>query len=215
MKIYSFSFFCFFVLLLFCPVLLVAQTSDEELEYDSNLEDIYLSGDEKIHHYWGLNIQISTDGFLIGGNYNRKIAAYTHLSVSADMFWVKGQNEMVDFWGRTLNAENILIIPVALTAKRRIFPESLINTFRPFVNAGIGWVYGYYISGDFARSQLPPDHDRSQYAPTIIGGIGADFGKPGRSGYGMDVRYQILRFPNSLGQRKSFDNLQIGFHMNF
>jgi hypothetical protein len=131
------------------------------------------------------------------------------------MFWVKGKNEIVDYWGRTLNAENILIVPLVFTVKRRLFPESMTNTFRPFVAAGIGGVYGYYISGDLHRSQLPPDHDRSQYTPTGIAGIGADFGKPGSSGYGMDVRFQILRFSNSLGQRKNFDNLQIGFHMNF
>ncbi len=203
------------VFLLFSSSAYAQDQRDDDIAHDQDLDETYQSGDEKIRHFWGFNIQISTDGFLLGGTYNRKIAAYTHLSVSADMFWVKGQNEMVDFWGRTLNAENILIVPLVFTVKRRLFPEDMTNTFRPFVAAGAGGVYGYYISGDLKKSQLPPDHDRSQYAPTAIAGIGADFGKPGQNGYGMDVRYQLLRFPNSLGQRKSFNNLQIGFHMNF
>lgn len=196
---------------------LTAQDNDDDQDvvHDKDVDDIYQSGDDKILNFWSFNLQVSSDGFLLGGAYNRKVASYTHLAVSADMFWVKGKNEIVDYWGRTLNAENILIIPVVLTVKRRLFPEDMTNTFRPFISAGAGGVYGYYISGDLKKSQLPSDHDRSQYTLTALAGIGADFGKPGKTGYGMDIRFQFLRFPNSLGQRKNFDNLQIGFHMNF
>jgi hypothetical protein len=173
-------------------------------------EERYRSGDDTIKDNWGFTIQVSTDGFILGGLYDKKIARCTHLGLSLDMFWVKGKDEMVDWTGQTLNGETILILPLTLNLKRRLFPEDIINSFRPFIVIGAGAVYGYYISGDVSKSS---DSKDSQYAPTGFIGLGAEFGKPGRSGYGMDMRYQILRFPSSLGQRSKFDNYQIGFHM--
>ncbi|MBX7151183.1 outer membrane beta-barrel protein [bacterium] len=178
-------------------------------------DDMYATGDEKINNSWGFNVQISTSGFVLGGNRNIKMAPYTYLSTELNMFWVKGKNELVDYLGNTINAETILILPLTFQVKRRVLGESLTNTFRPFILAGAGGVYGWYIDGDLSRSELPADHKSSQFTWNAVAGFGADFGKPGLSSYGMDIKYQVMRFANHLGERKNFDNLQIGFHMNF
>ncbi len=175
----------------------------------------YDSGEDRIPNYWTFNVQISSEGFVLGGARNFKLAPFTHLAVAGDIFWVRGKDEQVDVFGNTINGESIMILPLTFNIKRRLLGESLTNTFRPFISVGGGVVFGWYIDGDLKRSELKPDHEDTQFALTGIGGIGADFGRPGRSAYGFDIKYQVLRFGNHLGLRKTFDNLQIGFHVNF
>lgn len=182
---------------------------------ESNPHD-YDSGEDRIPNYWTFNVQISSEGFVLGGARNFKLAPYTHLNVAGDIFWVRGKDEQVDVFGNTINGESIMILPLTFNIKRRLLGESLTNTFRPFMSIGGGGVFGWYIDGDASKADLDSlGHKKTQVAITGIAGIGADFGKPGRSAYGFDIKYQLLRFPNHLGLRKSFDNLQIGFHVNF
>ncbi|NUM79465.1 hypothetical protein HUU42_01565 [bacterium] len=210
------SFLILFLCMSLAPLTARAQDEKKQTTSGENMEDdLYATGDEKINNSWGFNVQISTSGFVLGGIRNIKMAPYTYLSTELNMFWVKGKNELVDYLGNTINAETILILPLTFQVKRRVLGESLTNTFRPFILAGAGGVYGWYIDGDLSRSELPADHKSSQFTWSAIAGFGADFGKPGLSSYGMDVKYQIMRFGNHLGERKNFDNLQIGFHMNF
>lgn len=199
-------------LILAAPV--VAQHSEEDLE-----QNLFDNGESKIGSSWGMNIQISTGGFVLGAVYNRKVAPKTFLITSLDMYWVNGENEQMDFYtGRTINGENILMVPLIFSVKRRVFADDLSNTLRPFVTVGAGGVWGWYIDGELSDRELLekyPDHKESQVSLAGLAGIGADFGKPGYNSYGVDIKYQLLRFANHLGQRKIFDNLQLGFHMTF
>ncbi len=198
-----------------CP--LRAQNAQSDT---SNFEGVYDSGDSKIKSNWAFNIQISTDGFVLGGVYNHKLAKNTFLATSLDMFWVRGKDEQlginpITLQPETINSETILLLPLQVSMKRRIFAESVSNTLRPYISVGVGAVCGIFISSDSPDSILPAPQDHFQFGPTATLGFGADFGKPGASGYGMDIRYQILRFKNHIGARNKFDNFQIGFHMNF
>lgn len=191
-----------------------AQDSTDELE-----QSLFDNGEQKIGHSWGMNVQISTGGFVMGGVYNRKVAPKTFAIISLDMYWVNGKNEQTDWYtGRTINGENILITPLIVSIKRRLLADDLSNTFRPFVSVGVGGVWGWYIDGELRKDSLLsryPDHSASQLSYCGMASIGADFGTPGYNSYGVDIRYQLIRFPNHLGQRKVFDNLQLGFHMTF
>ncbi len=195
------------LLVLLAPAVLAQDEQENQHEYDS--------GESKIPNYWTFNVQISSEGFVIGGARHFKVAPFTHLSVAGDIFWVRGKDEQVDVFGNTINGESIMILPLTVSLKRRLLGETLSNTFRPFVTVGGGGVFGWYIGGDLKRSQLASDHKDTQFALTGVAGVGADFGRPGSSAYGFDIKYQIIRFPNHLGLRKNFDNLQIGFHVNF
>lgn len=210
------------IFLLLCAVQpLRAQT---EPDSDSYYEQNYESGEQRIRGGWGFNVQISSEGFVIGGLYNYKIAPYTFFSTSLDMFWVRGKNEQQAInpytgFPETINSETILVLPLQFSIKRRILGESISNTLRPFLSISAGAVKGWYLGGDISRSRLDSvtggDLETSQFAPTVSVGFGADFGRPGQSAYGLDIKYQILRFPHHLGLRKKFDNFQLGFHMNF
>jgi hypothetical protein len=196
-----------------------------QAEPDSDLyEQNYESGEQKIRGGWGFNVQISSEGFILGGLYNYKIAKYTFITTSLDMFWVRGKDEQqaidpVTGFPVTINSETILVLPLQFTIKRRILGESISNTLRPFVSLSVGAVKAWYLDGDIGRSKLDSitgfDLNTSQFAPTGSIGFGADFGKPGQSAYGLDLKYQFLRFEHHLGLRKKFDNFQLGFHMNF
>lgn len=191
-----------------------------EPDSDPYYEQNYESGEQKIRGGWGFNVQISSEGFVLGGLYNYKIAKYTFFGASLDMFWVRGKDEQqaidpITGFPVTINSETILILPLQFNLKRRILGESISNTLRPFVVVSAGIVKAWYLDGQKPTGGLPKDHDNSQYAPVASVGFGADFGRPGMSAYGLDLKYQILRFPNHLGLRKGFDNFQLGFHMNF
>ncbi len=186
---------------------------------DSIEQNLFDNGEERLSNSWGLNIQISTAGFVFGGVYHKKLAPMTFAAASLDLFWVNGKNEQTDWWtGRTINGENILMLPLMISVKRRVFADDLSNTFRPFVTAGVGGAFGWYIDGQMSKSDLLekfPDHDPSQVTYTVLAGVGSDFGRPGDNAYGVDIKYQVLRFPDHLGQRKKFDNVQLGFHVSF
>lgn len=194
--------------------------AQKEPESDPYYEENYESGEKRIRGGWGFNVQISSEGFVMGGLYNYKIAKYTFFGASLDMFWVRGKDEQQGYdpytgYPVTINSETILILPFQFYIKRRILGESISNSLRPFLMVSAGAVKAWYLDGDKPTGGLPPDHDNNQYAPTGSVGFGADFGKPGQSAYGLDLKYQLLRFHDHLGLRKHFDNLQLGFHMNF
>lgn len=199
---------CFFALNL-------SLVSQEEFD-----ETAFESGDAKLGNGWGMNVQVSTVGFVIGGVYNYKVAQHTWLTSSLDLFWVNGENEQQVYDYNTqqyisINSETILMLPLVFQMKRRLFPETMSSNLRPFIVGGGGVVYGWFIDSDIRKSQLPKPQENTQYTYTLIGGIGADIGKPGSTGYGLDVKYQWLRYSNYLGARKKFDNIQVGFHVNF
>lgn len=209
-------------LLLLCAVrpVLAQAVPDSDSYYEQNYE----SGENRIGGGWGFNVQISSTGFVIGGMYSIKPAKYTFFTTSLDMFWVRGKDEQQAInpytgYPETINAETILMLPLQFSIKRRILSESISNTLRPFVSISAGVVKGWYFGGDISRSKLDSltshDFKASQFAPTGSVGFGADFGRPGQSAYGLDIKYQFLRFANHLGLRRKFDNFQLGFHMNF
>ncbi|KAB2881597.1 hypothetical protein F9K33_00655 [bacterium] len=212
----------FGVLLVLCAV--QPMWAQAEPDSDPYYEQNYESGEQRIHGGWGFNVQISSTGFVLGTMYSIKPAKYTFFSTSLDMFWVRGKDEQQAInpytgYIETINSETILMLPLQFSVKRRILGESISNTLRPFVMFSAGVVKGWYFDGDISRSRLDSvtkfDFRSSQFAPTASLGFGADFGKPGQSAYGLDLKYQFLRFPNHLGLRKRFDNFQLGFHMNF
>ncbi|MCB0832159.1 MAG: hypothetical protein KDC45_01715 [Bacteroidetes bacterium] len=204
---------------LLIPILV---TTSAIAQSEPDYESVYRSGEEKIKSQWGMNVQISSVGFVIGGMYNYKVAPKTFLTSSLDMFWVRGKDEQqtYDYYtGQiiTINSETILMLPLQVLVKRRILTDVLSSSMRPFISGGAGAVAAWYLDGDAPKSFLRDsiDHKASQLTWTATVGFGADFGKPGSTGYGVDFRYQVLGFPHYLGLRKRFDNFQIGFHMNF
>lgn len=59
--------------------------SQAEAELDP-YEQNYESGEQKIRGGWGFNVQISSEGFILGGLYNYKIAKYTFLLLLSTCF---------------------------------------------------------------------------------------------------------------------------------
>lgn len=183
----------------------------------------YESGDAKIGSGWGFNIQVATVGFVLGGMYNYKLAPNTMLTTSLDMFWVNGKDEQqvynpITGFYETLNSESILMTPLSFSIKRRLLADAVSNTFRPFVMVGAGGIFGWYIGGDISKKKLNQsysDFKTTQFAPTGVVGVGIDLGKPGLTNYGFDVKYQVVRYNGHLGVRRRFDNVQVGFHVNF
>lgn len=198
-----------------------AQTQPDSEAY---YEEYYESGEQRIRGGWGFNMQISSTGFIIGGLYSIKPADFTFVTGSFDLFVVRGKDEQqavnpYTYTIETINSESILMLPLQLSVKRRIFSESISNTLRPFVSFSAGLVKGWYLDGDISKVKLDSvtgfDLKTSQYAPTGAIAFGADLGKPGQSAYGLALKYQFLRFEHHLGLRKRFDNFQLGFHMTF
>ncbi len=207
-------------LLCIALVLIAIQPAWAQVEEENEEEDYYTSGDEKIKGGWGFNIQVSSIGFVLGGLYSQKLMPGTMLNYSLDLLWVNGKNEQqtqnpINGEITTINGESILMIPMEVAIKKRLFAGTMSSDLRPFVTAGAGVVYGWFIDTQSPRSFLPADQKKEQFTPTFLAGIGTDIGRPGGVGYGLDVKYQYLRFAHYLGERKKFDNIQVGFHVNF
>ena len=194
------------------PVGLIAQEEEEEYLMNPHFEKETSNGDVDIGSEMQFSLSIASSGFVVGIGKLWKFKPFTHMGVTLDFGWAKGQDEFVDAFGNTINPENVLIFPATFVLKRRILANSIVASMRPYAYVGAGIAAALYAGGDV---QKPDDHKDFQIGPQGLFGIGIDFGKPGSGGYGFKVQYQIIRFANHIGERDTFDNLQLGFALRF
>lgn len=185
---------------------------DYSYAYEENSRESsdYGDGEELIRGGWHLDFAMSTVGFNLGGGYERKVAPSTYVGLNSNFFWVRGNNE-AQFFYSTINNEDIILFPAFVYLKRRLFNDAVSSSFRPYASAGLGGVYGIFVDGD----EKKPDHRDTMLSGAGFGAFGADFGTPGARTFGLELRYEVIRFPHSLGERKKFDNFQVQFHFLF
>ena len=157
---------------------------------------------------WGIDVLLSNNGFGLGTFYRREItedlSGFASLSVSES----KDDREVeiydpylgISYTPGKLN--RFLVVPLIVGVQYRLFREDIMDSFRPYVNAGAGPTMVYSspyteitnVPGlgmqanqvDFFKSL---GRGQAHYTVGAFVGLGANFGTERSNLFGVNIRY--------------------------
>ncbi len=156
---------------------------------------------------WGIDILVSNDGFGLGTFYRREFNEdlYGFASLSISEAKDDREVELIDFFGNTFvpgKLNRFLVIPLTFGLQRRFFREEILDTFRPYINGGVG--PSMIVSAPFTNITALPaggllfeqieffeSLGKAQAHYTLGGfvGFGANFGGDKSNLFGINFRY--------------------------
>lgn len=165
---------------------------------------------DRFPNLWSLDIMISNDGFGLGGFYRR---SFTHdlsgfISLSVSESKDEREFEYIDpYYGISYTPGKLnrfLVIPLMVGVQYRLFREDIVETFRPYLNAGVGptmiYMSPYVQFVEYAEGQIGAEQveffkslGKGQPHYTVGGfiGFGANFGTERSNIFGVNFRYYI------------------------
>jgi hypothetical protein len=166
------------------------------------------TGPDRFPNIWSLDILLSNDGFGLGTIYRRTLTSDLSWFISFSISESKDEREVeyYDYYYGTMvspgKLSRFLVLPLMAGIQYRLFRDDIVDTFRPYLNAGVGpaMVYtmpyvelkqqsdGYLVAEqvDFFKSigKGQPHYTFGGYV-----GFGANFGTDRTSIFGINFRY--------------------------
>lgn len=160
---------------------------------------------------WGMDILISSDGFGLGIFHRREFTPDLSGFASFSISEAKDDREVerfdpftgVSFVPGKLN--RFLLLPLMVGVQYRLFREDIVETFRPYINAGVGpamvYVMPFIRLSRTAAGTLITDQveffsaigkGRPYYTGGGFVGFGANFGSERASTFGVNFRYYFM-----------------------
>jgi hypothetical protein len=172
---------------------------------------------------YGAGITLAMSGFGLGGYYRKALPDFFHVGASIDFFMMRDENEFTyyDSFGvpRQFNKFNrLFIIPLSVEIKRRLFQNSIEESFRPHVIALGGVTVGMNFprENEVERSQLPPEeqerlpqNDEYRVSFNIGLGLGIDF--TSNESYYVSIRpqFRLIYFPEPIAGDSNHSTFEI------
>jgi outer membrane protein W len=159
---------------------------------------------------WGFDLLLSNSGFGLGLSYRRQytpdLAGQVMISVSES----KEDREVEYYDPYTGNSfvpgklNRFMVIPLTFGAQYRLFREDIVDTFRPYVNAGVGptMIYEMPFVTLTPVPGGPPQVEQIEFFSAIgkgtphftaggFFGVGAYFGSERSTVLGINIRYYL------------------------
>ncbi len=160
-----------------------------------------------VRNVWGVDIMISNDGFGLGTFYRREftpdISGFVNFSVSESKD--PREVEQIDYFGQSIvpgKLNRFLVLPLMFGLQYRLFREDIMDSFRPYVNAGVGPTMIYVMpytelvynsDGSITANQVEffssIGKGRPRYTGSAFIGFGANFGSERTNIFGVNFRY--------------------------
>ena len=167
---------------------------------------------------WGMDIMASENGFGLGFFYRYQ---YTrNISGSIALSFSEGKDgreiEYVDYWGYTytpFKKTRVMMIPITATIQYRLFDDMILDSFRPYVNGGIGPVL--LMTSPYEKEFFTAlKWAQLKYTIGGFAGIGADFGLDKKNLMGVNIRYYYTPYPPGIevldgNPKKSFGGIYL------
>jgi len=178
----------------------------------------YLEDDPKptIKNQRGLAYSLLETGSGLGFFYELPIEGYIHLGLGFDAFMLRDKNQVdlpnpfyPDRPYSIGKENNVYLLDLMFSAKKRLFPEEFDDSFRPFLSAAVGPVFGMNFPEYDTDIEGNPLKDQFEWALGGIVGAGIDADVDGKYFFGFRLQYRILPFSKQLGERKDHSMIDV------
>ncbi len=169
--------------------------------------DQVAEGQEPFRNLWGVDVLISNDGFGLGGFFRKSfspdisgVIAFS-ISESKDSREVERYDPIYQISYVPGKLNRFLVLPLTFSLQYRLFREDIVDSFRPYVNAGFGPAMIYqmpFVDLTIDTYGVTPNQvdffkaigrGHPHYTGTAFVGFGANFGGTQSSVFGVNFRY--------------------------
>jgi len=163
---------------------------------------------DKYPNIWSLDVLLSNDGFGLGTIYRRSVTSDLSWFASFSISESKDEREVEyydPYYGISVTPGKLnrfLVLPLMGGVQYRLFREDIVDTFRPYINAGAGPTMVYMMpfvqliplpDGSYTSDQIDFFKSLGKGQPhyTFGGfvGFGANFGTERSNIFGINFRY--------------------------
>ena len=188
----------------FVSLIAVSFLSAQQFETDSTIvfanpnKDIVTPSKTEMNHAWGVDILLSNNGFGLAGFYRYKYDRDLFGNITLGIADSKDNNEVeyIDYFGQSYvpgKINRFLILPLMVGVQYRLFADDITDSFRPYVNAGIGPTL--ILSAPYDREWFSSwKYAQAHYTAGGFIGLGAFFGSDMGSLAGVNIRYYFLPY---------------------
>jgi hypothetical protein len=174
------------------PDSMIVFTSPRPLITDKSETMLYSS-------FWSIELLFSGNGFGAGCSYSTQLSPSTSLNALLGVTGNRNSDELeyIDpMSGRTFipnKVNRLYSLPLTIGVQKRLFRESLSESFRPFIGAGLG--YSMILQIPYDQNGAEPNRQTLVHGrPAGYVSIGSAFGSDGRTSLSALIRYYYVPF---------------------
>jgi len=149
--------------------------------------------------FWSIELLFSGNGFGMGSSYSKQLSPTLSLQALLGITGNRNSDELeyIDpMTGRTFipnKVNRLYSFPLTIGLQKRVFKESLSESFRPFFGAGVG--YSMILQIPYEQNVIEPRNKTLAHGrPAGYISIGSAFGSEGRSSLSALIRYYYIPF---------------------
>jgi hypothetical protein len=179
-----------------------SQSKDSTMIFESPEQEMTKPIPSAMDDAWGADILLSNNGFGIAGFYRHQYSRDLFGTITFGIAESKDENEVeyYDWYGQSFvpgKINRFLLIPLHVGVQYRLFAEDITDSFRPYLNAGMGPTL--VLASPYNREYFNSlGYARSNYTLGGYFGIGAFFGFDPGSLSGINIRYYFVPFSNGI-----------------
>ncbi len=152
----------------------------------------------------GMAFSVVESGTGIGGYYLFPLQHFFNIGATMNVFFLRDSKQFEVYYPYsynygypvTVNKENnVYLIDLLFTVKKRFFAHELDNNFRPFAALSFGPIYGM----NFPEAEEISDQYRWALSGALA--IGVDAIVSGGYMFGFRLQYRTMKFNDRLGER--------------
>ena len=179
-----------------------------------------LETEEGFNEQAGIALTMAESGSGVGGFYSLSVFKDIQLGAGLDVYFIRDSKEIsvpISYTSQypiyvTLNkVNNVYLFDLTVFFKYRMFVNTMDESFRPFISAGAGPIYGInYPEVEFA----PEKKDEFAWAMGGVIGIGADINVSGPKAFlGIKAQYRFIPFKENIGERENHSMFELRFEI--
>jgi hypothetical protein len=191
--------------------ILITMTASAQMDIPEEYEVYYQPQKQA-----GFVFSMEETGSGFGGFIAWPLIKHFHFGFSLDVFFIRDAREFTYYdpyyygYYYIVNKENnVYLFDLLITIKRRFFAQELDESFRPFISAAVGYIYGMNFP-EFSRTiEGIPTSD--QFASALGGffGMGTDISAGSKFYVSVRVQYRIMPFPEIIGERSNHSMFEL------
>ena len=170
----------------------------------------------------GAVFTMAETGSGFGGFITWPLLLNMQFGTAMDFLFIRDSKEITvqslySYYPVTINkVNNVYLMDLFLIGKKRLFAESMDESFRPFVSAAFGIVYGINHPEDWAKRPEPDGLGKTNQSDLTLGGFlgtGIDIKAGTTYFFSIRVQYRIMPFSTTIGETNNHSMIELRFEL--